>query len=146
MAVFAFLYRPTRSLTALELTERARRIREWALALREVGQVLVVSAFEETACMLTRDGAVDESHESALAGCTLVSVADLPAALDLARGFPGRAFGTEVEIRAVKTFLPPPATHEAAAGCASCGLSNRVSKPDPIAQGSRDSPRCWCPA
>jgi hypothetical protein len=110
MPVFAFLYHPTRSLTTLEFTERARRIREWALALREAGHVLVISAFDDTAYFLRPNGALDEHREAALAGCTLVSVADLHAALDLARSFPGRAFGTEVEIRAVTTFLPPPAT------------------------------------
>jgi hypothetical protein len=107
MAVFAFLYRPTRSLTSAELADRAQRIRPWALGLRESGQVLVVSAFDEAACVLKHDGELDENHESPLAGCTLVSAADLPAALELARGFPGRAFGTDVEVRAVKTFLPP---------------------------------------
>jgi len=107
MPVFAFLYRPTRSLTELELAERAQRIRNWALALREAGQILVVSAFDDDAHVLKHDGGVTDEGDPTLAGCTLVSAADLPAALTLAADFPGRAYGTDVEVRPVKTFLPP---------------------------------------
>jgi len=37
-----------------------------------------------------------------------VNAQDMDDALALARQFPGRAFGTEVEVRPVKTFVPPP--------------------------------------
>lgn len=107
MPVFAFLYRPTRPLTEADLAERTQRIRVWALALREAGQILVVSAFDEGCCVLKHDGGVQGTGDSALAGCTLVSAASLPDAIALAADFPGRAFGTDVEVRAVKTFLPP---------------------------------------
>jgi hypothetical protein len=107
MPVFAFLYRPTRSLTPAEVAERARRIRAWALALRETGQILVVSAFDDDGGVLRQDGSVDGTADSSLAGCTLVDTPDRAAALTLARGFPGRAFGTDVEVRPVKTYLPP---------------------------------------
>jgi len=107
MAVFAFLYRPTRSLTEAELVERAQRIRAWALALRESGQILVVSAFDEGAHVLKHGGDIINTGDSSLAGCTLVNADNLDAALALAREFPGRAYGTDVEVRPVKTFLPP---------------------------------------
>ena len=107
MPVFAFLYHPTRSPNAAELADRAQHIRQWALTRRDAGQVLVVSAFDEQACLLKHDGELNQAFDSTLAGCTLVSAADLPAALALAREFPGRAFGTDVEVRPVKTFLPP---------------------------------------
>lgn len=107
MAVFALLYHPIRSLTEAELAERARRIRTWALALREAGQILVVSAFDDGACTLKHEGGVIDARDSTLAGCTLVNAENLTDALALAGEFPGRAFGTDVEVRAVKTFLPP---------------------------------------
>lgn len=108
MPVFAFLYRPTRSLTPAEAAERAQCIRAWALALREAGQILVVSAFDDDGgCVLRQDGGVDGAADSSLAGCTLVDAPDRPAALALAREFPGRVFGTDIEVRPVKTFLPP---------------------------------------
>lgn len=108
MQVFAFLYRPTRSLNTDELADRTQRIREWVLARREAGQVPAVSVFDKTGGLLRHDGAGAEPEASSLAGCTLVNAADLPAALALAQGFPGRHFGTDIEVRPVVTFLPPP--------------------------------------
>lgn len=107
MPVFAFLYRPTRALNADELNERTQRIRDWVLARREAGQVLVVSVFDKSGSLLRHDGDDAEHEASSLAGCTLVQAADLPAALALARDFPGRRFGTDIEVRPVSTFLPP---------------------------------------
>ncbi|MBW8848190.1 MAG: hypothetical protein JF607_24870 [Burkholderiales bacterium] len=109
MPVFAFLYRPTRSLNADELTDRTQRIREWVLARREAGQVLAVSVFDKASSLLRHDQDEAEDEASSLAGCTLVNAADLPEALALAQAFPGRHFGTDIEVRPVITFLPPPA-------------------------------------
>lgn len=109
MPVFAFLYHPTRALSADELTERTQRIRDWVLARREAGQVLVVSVFDKAGGLLRHDGDAAAPEASPLAGCTLVQADDLPAALALARDFPGRRFGTDIEVRPVSTFLPPPA-------------------------------------
>ena len=113
MQVFAFLYRPTRSLNTAELVDRTQRIREWVLARREAGPVLAVSVFDKTGGLLRHD-ADDADHEaSSLAGCTLVNAAELHAALALAQGFPGRHFGTDIEVRPVVTFLPPPVAAQA---------------------------------
>jgi len=109
MPVFAFLYRPTRRLTAAELAERAQRVREWSLARREAGQVLMVSVFDDDTRLLKHDGESTTPQEPALAGCTLVSAEDLAAATRLAQDFPGRAYGTDVEIRPVRTYVPPTA-------------------------------------
>jgi hypothetical protein len=109
MAVFAFLYHPTRTLSDAELAERAQRVRAWTLAQREAGRVLVVSVFEAGARLLPQDAPTDRAleHESALAGCTFVQAEDMADALGLASAFPGRAFGTEVEVRPVGVFLTP---------------------------------------
>lgn len=106
MQVFAFLYRPTRSLSPAELADRGQQVRQWSLEQHDAGRVLTVSVFDDGGALLAHDGATGEA--SALAGCTLVNAIDLDAALALARGFPGRAFGTDVEVRPVKTFVPPP--------------------------------------
>lgn len=106
MPVFAFLYRPTRVLSGDELIERSQRVREWTLGQRAAGRVRVVAVLDEGARVLRHDGAVDAPRD-ALAGCTLVEAADIDDALALAREFPGRAFGTDVEIRPVKTYVGP---------------------------------------
>lgn len=109
MPLFAFLYRTTRPLTEAEFGERARTVPPWALAQREAGRVVTVSVFGEEACVLKADGVLDGASTSSLAGCTLVNAKDMDDALALARQFPGRAFGTEVEVRPVNTFVAPPA-------------------------------------
>ena len=113
MPVFAFLYRPTRSLNADELSERTQRIREWVFARREAGQVLAVSVFDKAGSMLRHDGNEAETEASSLAGCTLVNAEDLAGALALASDFPGRRYGTDIEVRPVTTFVPPAAATQA---------------------------------
>ena len=114
MPLFAFLYRATRTLTQAELAERARVVPAWTLAQREAGRVATVSVFGDDVALLKTDGSLDASAASPLAGCTLVQARDLEEALGLARQFPGRAFGTEVEVRPVKTFLPGAAQEQGA--------------------------------
>lgn len=115
MPLFAFLYRATRPLTEAELAERARVVPPWALAQREAGRVVAVSVFGDEVALLKTDGSLADAASPPLAGCTLVNARDMDDALALARQFPGRAFGTEVEVRAVKTFVAPPVGEKAAA-------------------------------
>lgn len=109
MPLFAFLYRSTRPLTDIELAERSRVVPPWALAQREAGRVVAVCVFDDEAAVLAPDDARGETTDSSLVGCTLVNALDMDDALQLARQFPGRAFGTEVQVRPVKTFVAPPA-------------------------------------
>jgi hypothetical protein len=107
MPLFAFLYRATRPLTETELAERSRVVPVWTLAQREAGRVVAVSVFGDEARLLRADDSLADAAIPLLAGCTLVNARDMDDALALARQFPGRAFGTEVEVRAVKTFVAP---------------------------------------
>lgn len=108
MPLFAFVFRATRALSPAELAERARVVPQWMLAQREAGRVVAVSVFGDEAHRLAPEGELLHDAAPALAGCTLVNARDLDDAIALARQFPGRAFGTEVEVRPVKTFVPPP--------------------------------------
>jgi hypothetical protein len=105
MPLFAFIYRSTRPLTPAELTERSRIVPPWTLAQRDAGRVIAVSVFGEEAAVVPPDDSSQAAQPSALAGCTLVNARDIDDAITLARQFPGRRFGTEVEVKAVKMFL-----------------------------------------
>jgi hypothetical protein len=107
MPLFAFLYRATRHLTDAELAERTQVVPAWTLAQRDAGRVVAVSVFGDETRLLKTDDSLGDAAPPLLAGCTLVNARDMDDALALARQFPGRAFGTEVEVRAVKTFVAP---------------------------------------
>ena len=107
MALFAFLYWPTRELGEQELAERGERVRAWSLARLAEGRIQSVAVFgsevEGVGDIPQRPPGTD------VAGVTLVEAPDLAAATALARDFPGRAFGTAVQIRPVKVFARGPA-------------------------------------
>ncbi|QPF71593.1 hypothetical protein G8A07_00740 [Roseateles sp. DAIF2] len=106
--LFAFLYRPTRPLDEADRARRSLLVREWSLAQHAAGRALAIAVFDEATLLLRHDDRDDQAPDQApAAGCTLFQLPDLDAALALARDFPGRAFGTDVEIRPVKTFVPP---------------------------------------
>jgi hypothetical protein len=109
MALFAFLYHPTRALSAEERAERSKRVPPWALDQREKGRVVSVLVLDDAGSVLQPEGEAGPIDGLATAGCTLVEARDMADALELAAGFPGRAFGTAIEVRPVTTFLPPPA-------------------------------------
>jgi hypothetical protein len=105
MPLFAFIYRSTRPLTPAELTERSRIVPPWTLAQRDAGRVIAVSVFGEEATVVPAGDSPHAAQPCALAGCTIVNARDIDDAIALARQFPGRSFGTEVQVRAVKTYL-----------------------------------------
>ncbi len=106
MQQFAFLYRPTQPLDDDALARRGVAIRAWMLPLREQGVVLCVCVFDDAAgAVPPPDGHV--LPDTGLAGATIVQADDLRAAQALARQFPGREFGTHVEVRPLARFLPP---------------------------------------
>lgn len=67
-----------------------------SILLEEDGAAI---ALDRSITPLNRDGAV--------VAVTLIQAADLDAAIEIAKSFPGIAFGTTVEVRAVKP-LPAP--------------------------------------
>ena len=109
MHEFAFLFRPTRLLDASELPRRNAAARDWALALRREGALQVASPLEDDGFRVTRDAVSPVSDDHAVASVLVIQARDLAAAVALAQGHPGLAFGTEIEVRPVKpTTAPPP--------------------------------------
>jgi len=105
MPHFAFIYHPTRRLDEAELARRAEVVRAWTLGQLQAGRIRQVVVFDDAAEIV---GAL-ERHHLPPAGVALLEVAGWDAARDLADSFPGREFGTAVEIRAVKVQAAAPA-------------------------------------
>jgi hypothetical protein len=108
MPEFAFLFRATRAVPADELPRRNTAAREWALALRRDGKLSFASPLEDQGFAVTQKGVGPVAHERAVASVLVIQAPDLDAAVALAKGHPGLAFGTEIEVRPVKAVAPPP--------------------------------------
>ncbi|MCI0674111.1 MAG: hypothetical protein L0Y64_26995 [Myxococcaceae bacterium] len=107
MQEFALLFRPTRAITTDELPRRNAAAREWALALQRNGTLLRASPLEEGGASVTEGGVTPVAHDSAVASVLIVHATDLGAAVELAKGHPGLAFGTHIEVRPVKPVAAP---------------------------------------
>jgi hypothetical protein len=108
MHEFAFLFRPTRTVLPEELPRRNAAAREWAIARRREGTLRGASPLEDGGSKVTRDGVTRLADAHAVAAVLVVQAPDLEAAVALAQGHPGLAFGIEIEIRPVKPVAAPP--------------------------------------
>jgi hypothetical protein len=109
MHEFALIFRPGRALEAADLPRRNNAARDWALALRRDGRLKLASPLEEAGFTVTQQGVAPVARDRVVASVLVVAAADLDAAVALAKGHPGLAFGTEIEVRPVKVVaLPAP--------------------------------------
>ena len=104
MAQFALIFRSTRSLTLEELPRRNAAAREWALALQARGALPHAHPFEEAATIVSAAGV--SARRSDIASVLVVETGHFDAAVALAAGHPGLQFGTEIEVRPVKSVAP----------------------------------------
>ena len=108
MPLFAFIYRPTRPLSETELLDRGEAVRNWVIPLLETGRARAVTVFGDELSIVPPIDAVDQAlGTSDVAGVTLVEAEDLVAASALAQDFPGRRFGSAVEVRSIARFVLP---------------------------------------
>jgi hypothetical protein len=110
---FALLFRPTRALDPDELPRRNAVARDWALALGNGGALVHASPLEAAGFTVTQNGVAIVHHERAIASVLVIRAPDLETALTLAKGHPGLAFGTEIEVRPLKAVGVSPRTGEA---------------------------------
>ena len=96
MQEFALIFRPGRPIEAAVLPRRNTAARDWALALRRDGKLRVASPLEEAGFTVTQQGVAPVARDRAVASVLVVAAADLDAAVALAKGHPGLAFGTEI--------------------------------------------------
>ena len=102
MPEFAFIFRAGRDLNPADLPRRNAAARDWAIALRDRGVLHVASPLEDDGFNVTKEGATPVAREEAVASVLVIEAADLQNALTLAKGHPGLAFGTQIEVRPVK--------------------------------------------
>lgn len=115
MHEFGLLFRTNDNLPPDQLARRAKLVRDWAIHLRETGVFRSTALFESTGVGIGPGGKpAPIVPDGAVAGVTVIQAADFDAAVKVAQTFPGLAFGTTVEVRALKP-LPggPPATSTA---------------------------------
>jgi len=108
MSEFALIFRATRSLTSEELPVRNAAAREWALSLQARGvlkhafpleePVMVVRPSPQPSPEIGRGG-------SAIASVLVIDASDFDSAVALVKTHPGLAFGSEIEVRPVKSVV-----------------------------------------
>lgn len=108
MKEFAFLFRATRALAADELTKRNEAARDWVLARNEEGRLRAASPLADDGFSVSKQGVTPVARERAVASVLVILADDLESAVAIARGHPGMAFGTEIEVRPVKAVAVPP--------------------------------------
>jgi hypothetical protein len=109
MPEFALLFRATRAVTPEELPRRNAAARDWALARRKEGKLSFASPLEDAGFTVTRQATSPIAPERPVASVLVIQAPDLDGAVALAKGHPGLAFGTEIEVRPVKAGANPPA-------------------------------------
>lgn len=105
MQTFAFLFRSGPALEQGALARRNAAAREWALARRREGTLAYASPLEDGGYLVTHD-ATTLSSSSEIAAVLVIEAKDLTSAVELANQHPGLAFGTRIEVRAVKVVAP----------------------------------------
>ena len=108
MPEFALLFRPTRPVDAEAQPRRNAAAREWALARNRDGTLLTPAPLEDGGVAVSDRGAEPIAGERGVAAVLIIQAPSLDAAVALAKGHPGLACGTEIEVRPVKPVAQPP--------------------------------------
>ncbi len=110
MPEYALIFRTTRPVDPAALSARNAAARDWAIALRERGVLRTASPLEEDGRVVRQDGVelVVGGGAIAIASVLVIEAASLDAATSLAEGHPGLAYGTEIEVRPLKSVVLPP--------------------------------------
>ena len=108
MSEFALIFHAARAVASADLPRRNAAARDWALALRRDGTLHAASPLEDGGFVVTGQGVTPVAGDRAVASVLIVRARDLDSAVALAKGHPGLAFGTEIEVRPVKPVALPP--------------------------------------
>ena len=102
MQEFAFIFRTGRDVAAADLPRRNAAARDWALAHRRDGTLRAASPLEDAGFLVSQKGVAPVAPDRPVASVLVIAAGDLDSAVALAKGHPGLAFGTEIEVRPVK--------------------------------------------
>jgi hypothetical protein len=104
---FALIFRISRTPDPAQVQTRNSAARDWALGLRRDGTLHTASPLEDGGSVVSQRGVTALSPERAIASVLVIEARDLESAVALAKGHPGLAFGTEIEVRPVKAVPLP---------------------------------------
>jgi hypothetical protein len=108
MPEFALIFRSGGAVDAADLPRRNAAARDWALTLRRQGTLHAASPLEDDGFVVNQAGVRPLAGDRPLASVLVIAAKDLDSAVTLAKGHPGLAFGTEIEVRPVKSVALPP--------------------------------------
>lgn len=107
MPEFALIFRATRVIDPADLPRRNAAARNWALALQNDGVLAHASPLEDDGFVVADGGTTPVERGHAVASVLVIRARDLDAAVALAKGHPGLAFGTAIEVRPLKVVAAP---------------------------------------
>jgi len=106
MAEFALIFRSPRSLTAEELPVRNAAARDWALSLKEKGVLKHAFPLEEQSFIVRPSPQPSpEIGRGGVASVLVIEAESFESVVELAKAHPGMKFGTEIEVRPVKSVV-----------------------------------------
>jgi hypothetical protein len=107
MPTFALIFRTGPAVDPADLPRRNAAARDWALALQRDGVLQGASPLEDGGFVVAQRGVEPVSGDGAIASVLVVQADNVERAVALAKGHPGLAFGTEIEVRPVKAVAAP---------------------------------------
>jgi hypothetical protein len=108
MNEFAFIFRATRPVPPDDLPRRNAAARDWAIARRNEGTLVRASPLADDGLWVAQDSVTPMADARPVAAVLVIQAPNLESAVALAKGHPGLAFGTQIEVRPVKLVVPPP--------------------------------------
>jgi hypothetical protein len=102
MIELALVFRTNAALSPEQLAQRREAVGAWALRLRSEGTIQRSFLLREGGTRIEPERVVPVAAIGEIAAVTIVQATDLEAAIELARSFPGLAYGTTVEVRALE--------------------------------------------
>jgi hypothetical protein len=109
MPEFAFLFRAGRALPAEEVKARNVAARAWAIENTNSGVITQAAPLEDHGMLVTAKTARPMPAVAPVLSVLIINAGSFEEALEIAKGHPGQAFGTEIEVRPLKSVQIPEA-------------------------------------